>query len=261
MYENLLNISEAAKRLGISPSTLRRLEKDGKIDGYGLKVIYTPGGQRRYILDELQQLYANQGFSGKVGFGKKTALLIRDLTIAFTESHSQLSIKIESEISATKRLIEEAVLHKIPIVFSITVYDSTHHVSRLWCEKFPSLQILDSQSSWVGIHPDLSDYPYDLINHTVYVADLYNQQVENFLKEREIDTIILAGATTSGSIRATAVDAIQRGYKVIIPKEAVGDRNKTLHNSTLTDLNARYADVMTLEQVLKNMITTGEAVD
>lgn len=261
MYENLLNISEAAKRLGISPSTLRRLEKDGKIEGYGLKVIYTPGGQRRYILDELQQLYSNQGFSGKIGFGKKSALLIRDLTVAFTEPHSQLSIKIESEISATKRLIEEAVLHKIPVIFSITVYDATHNVSRLWCEKFPSLQILDSQSSWVGIHPDLRDFPYDLINYTVFVADLYDQQVENLLKDREIDTLILAGATTSGSIRATAVDAIQRGYKVIIPKEAVGDRNKTLHNSTLTDLNARYADVMTLEQVLKNMIQVGETGD
>jgi maleamate amidohydrolase len=253
MYENLLNISEAAKLLGVSPSTLRRLEKNGVIEGYGLKVMYTPGGQRRYILDELQQLYSDQGFSGQVGFGKKPALLIRDLTIAFTESHSQLAIKIEDQLSATKQLIEEALVHNIPIIFSITIYDSTNEVSRLWCQKFPSLQILDPQSTWVNIHPALSHYSYDIINPTVHITDLYNREVNDFLKERQIDTVILAGATTSGSIRANAVDALQRGYRVIIPKEAVGDRNQTWQNSTLLDLNARYADVINLERVIKGM--------
>jgi len=255
MYDNLLNISEAAKLLGVSPSTLRRLEKNGNIEEYGLKVIYTPGGQRRYILDEIQQLYSNQGFSGQVGFGKKPALLIHDFTIAFTEPHSQLSIKMENQISATQRLIEEALLHKIPIIFSITIYDSDNRVSRLWCEKFPLLQMLDRESTWVNIHPALSDYSYDIINPTVYITSLYDGHVDDFLKKQQIDTIILAGATTSGGIRATAVDALQKGYRVIIPKEAVGDRNKTLQNSTLIDLNARYADVMSLDKVLKSMKT------
>ncbi|WCK53426.1 isochorismatase family protein [Aneurinibacillus sp. Ricciae_BoGa-3] len=255
MYENLLNISEAAKLLGVSPSTLRRLEKNGVIEGYGLKVMYTPGGQRRYILDELHQLYSDQGFSGQIGFGKKPALLIRDLTIAFTESHSQLAIKMEDQLSATKQLVEEALLHKIPIIFSITVYDSTNEVSKLWCQKFPSLQILDPQSTWVNIHPALNHYSYDIVNHTVHITDLYNQEVDDFLKERQIDTVILAGATTSGSIRANAVDALQRGYRVIVPKEAVGDRNQTWQNSTLIDLNARYADVLSLEKVIKGMVS------
>lgn len=253
MYENLLNISEASKLLGVSPSTLRRLEKSGYIEEYGLKVIYTPGGQRRYILDEIQQLYSNQGFSGQIGFGEKIALLIRDLTIAFTDPHSQLSIKIEDQISSAKQLIEEAVIRKIPIIFSKTIYEPDNKVSRLWSEKFPSLQILDHQSTWTQIHPDLSGYSFDIINPTVYITDLYNNQVNDYLQSKQIDTIILAGATTSGSIRATAVDALQRGYRVIIPKEAVGDRNQTLQNSTLLDLNARYADVISLDKTLKGM--------
>lgn len=253
VFENLLNISEVAKLLGISPSTLRRLEKNGNIEEYGLKVIYTPGGQRRYILDEIHHLYSNQGFSGQIGFGKKPALLIRDLTLAFTDPHSQLSIKMENEITATKQLIDEAILQKIPIIFGITIYKSDNMVSRIWCKKFPSLQILDRESSWVNIHPALSHYPFDLISHTVYISSLYDEKIDNFLKQQQIDTVILAGATTSGSIRAAAVDALQRGYSVIIPKEAVGDRNQTLQNSTLIDLNARYADVMSLDKVLKGM--------
>ncbi|MEE3956055.1 isochorismatase family protein [Peribacillus frigoritolerans] len=253
MYENLLNISDAAKLLGVSPSTLRRLEKNGNIEEYGLKVIYTPGGQRRYIQDDIQQLYSNQGFSEQIGFGEKPAVLIRDLTIAFTDPHSQLSIKLENQISATQQLIEEALLQKIPIIFSITIYKSDNLVSRLWSGKFPLLQILDRESTWVNIHPALSEYPYDMINHSVYITSLYDNQVDDFLKRQGIDTIILAGATTSGSIRATAVEALQKGYRVIIPKETVGDRNQTLQNSTLIDLNARYADVMSLDKVLKGM--------
>lgn len=253
MYEKLLNISETAKLLGVSPSTLRRMEKNGDIEEYGLKVIYTPGGQRRYILDELHQLYSNQGFSGQLGFGEKPALLIRDLTVAFTDTHSQLSIKLEDQIDSAKLLVEEALQNKIPIIFSITVYEAENKVSRLWCKKFPSLQILDRQSTWVQIHPVLNDYPFDIINHTVYITDFYNNKIDDFLQSKGVDTLILAGATTSGSIRATAVDAIQRGYRVIIPKEAVGDRNPTLQKTTLLDLNARYADILTLDKVLKWM--------
>jgi maleamate amidohydrolase len=260
MYENLLNISDAAKLLGVSPSTLRRLEKDGAVEGYGLKVLYTPGGQRRYMLEEVQRLYSNQGFSGQIGFGKKSALLIRDLTIAFTDPQSQLSIQIEEELTATIQLIEEALLHNIPIIFSMTIYDSSNEMSRLWSQKLPSLQILDRQSTWVNIHPKLMGYSYDMIVPTVYITSLYNSPVEEFLKERQIDTLILAGTTTGGSIRATAVEAIQKGYRVIIPKEAVGDRNPTIHNLTLLDLNARYADVMNLDSVLKNIKQISEKI-
>lgn len=253
MYGSLLNISAAANLLGVSPSTLRRMEKNGAIEEYGLKVIYTPGGQRRYVLDEIQQLYSNQGFSGQLGFGNKPALCIRDLTIAFTKQHSQLSIKIENQISATQQLIEEAQANEIPIIFTRTIYKADHKVSKLWCEKFPSLQILDPSSTWVDVHPQLKGYSYSMMNDTVFITDIHHERVGNFLREREIDTIILAGATTSGSIRATAVDALQSGYRVIIPKEAVGDRNETLQRSTLLDLNARYADVISLDKTLKNM--------
>jgi len=253
MYENLLNISDAAKLLGVSPSTLRRIEKNGSIEEYGLKVIYTPGGQRRYILDEIQQLYSNQGFSGQLDFGNKSALLIRDLTIAFTDPHSQLSIMLEGQIESTKLLIEEAIKNNIPIIFSITIYEASHKVSRLWCQKFPSLQILDRHSTWVKIHQELNEFPFDIVNHTVYITDFHNNRIDDFLQSKEVDTLILAGATTSGSIRATAVDALQRGYRVVIPKEAVGDRNPTLQNTTLVDLNARYADILSLDRVLKWM--------
>lgn len=244
MYNELLNISEAANLLGVSPSTLRRLEKEGVVEGYGLKVIYTPGGQRRYVLDEVQQLYSKAGFSGNLGLGKKPVLLIRDLTMAFTTEHSQLAIQLKNQIRVTAKLIDEAAKSKIPIIFSKTIYDPTNKTSELWSRKFPNIQLLDTNSRWTDIHPELSDKPYDLIYENVYVSDLYKSPIESFLEEREIDTLILAGASISGSIRATVIDALQRDYHVVIPREAVGDRTNAIETFTLMDLNARYADVV-----------------
>ncbi|KEF36100.1 nicotinamidase-like amidase [Schinkia azotoformans MEV2011] len=252
---NLLNISEAAKLLGISPSTLRRMESDGIVEKYGLKVIYTPGGQRRYMFDEIQQLYTQQGFSGQLGFGQYPVLLIRDFTLAFTDPNSKLTIQLNGQIEATKQMLETAVAKGVPVIFTKTIYDPTQAFSLLWGQKFSSLQVLDRNGVWVKIHPDLAEFTYDMVNATVYINDFFRSPLEEFLNQRGIDTIILAGTTTSGSIRATAVEALQRGYHVIIPKEAVGDRSESLHSSTLLDLNARYADVLKLEEVLKYLKT------
>ncbi|MBP1157503.1 MULTISPECIES: isochorismatase family protein [unclassified Paenibacillus] len=249
----LLNISDAAKLLGISASTLRRIEQDGVVEGYGLKVIYTPGGQRRYLLDEIQQLYTQQGFSGQIGFGNKPALLIRDLTLAFTDPNSKLSIQLNEQIEATKKLVTASIANHIPVIFSKTIYDPANKFSLLWGQKFPSLHVLDRNSAWVKTHPDLDNFTYDLVNTTVHITDYYCSPVEEFLKQREIDTVILAGTTTSGSIRATAVESLERGYHVIVAEEAVGDRTETIQNTALLDLNARYADVVNVDRIIKYM--------
>lgn len=252
-YDKLVTISEAAKVLGVSTSTLRRLEtENGIVEGYGLKVIYTPGGQRRYIFDEIQQLYTNQGFSGKIGFGEKPALLIRDFTNAFFEPHSTFSIQINDQVNMTNELIAMAAKINMPVIFSKTIYDPDIKSSRLWCTKFPSLEILKKDSYWTTTLPELNKFDFDLISHTPYITSLYKSSVTSYLNERKIDTLILAGVTTSGSIRATAVEGLQQGYKVIIAKEAVGDRNKSLNASSLIDMNARYTDVMSVKEIISH---------
>lgn len=253
MYDKLLNVSEAAKFLGVSPSTLRRLEKDGVVEGYGLKVIYTPGGQRRYIYDEIQQLYTNPGFSGKLGMGEKPALLVRDLTFGFFEPHSPLSIQVEKQVETIKQLIELCKEKNIPVILNKTVYKTNVSVKTLWSKKFPAIEMLKEDSHWIQTIPELNDYKYDQINMTPYITDFYGSPLDDFLKSNDIDTLILSGVTTSGSIRATAVDGLQRGYRILIPKEGVGDRNNSLQTTTLIDLNARYADVMNTNEITSSI--------
>ena len=253
MNKKYLTVSEAAKLLGISASTLRRMEQDGVVKGYGLRVIYTPGGQRRYIVDEVEYVYSQQGFSGRLGFGKKPALLIRDMTRAFTDPNSRLAIELKGQIEAVGRLAETANLLGIPVFFTKTVFDPNNRFSVLWGRKFPSLKVLDPGGSWGEIHKTLAGYVYSMVYETPYVTDFFNSPMEATLRQHQVDTVILAGATTSGSIRATAVEAFQRGFHVIIPEEAVGDRSEAIQHFTLLDLNARYADVVHLSETLEYM--------
>ncbi|UNO48503.1 isochorismatase family protein [Alicyclobacillus acidoterrestris] len=200
----------------------------------------------------MQLLYTQEGFSGQLGFGKRPLLMIRDLVAAFTDPNSRLAIEIDKQIETTKALIELCMSKHIPVTFTRTIYDPANLSSQLWGQKFPSICALEDKK-WTRIHPELTDYSYSVISDTPYITNFHKSPIERFIEENEIDTVILVGATTSGSIRATAVDGIQRGLRVIIPKEAVGDRNQTIQASALTDLNARYADVMNVPRVLQTL--------
>ncbi|XID91873.1 isochorismatase family protein [Paenibacillaceae bacterium WGS1546] len=250
MNDRFLTVSEAAKLLGISASTLRRMEQDGVVKGYGLKVIYTPGGQRRYMMNEVQYVYAQQGFSGRLGSGTRPAVLVRDLTQAFTDPNSKLSIELKGQIEAVAQLVRTANEMRVPVVFTKTIYDPECRFSQLWGRKFPYLQVLEPGGAWGEIHEELSRLRYDLVHETAYVNDFHHSPVEELLRREGTDTVILAGATTSGSIRATAVEAFQKEFHVMIPEEAVGDRSDAIQNFTLLDLNARYADVVSMSETL-----------
>jgi nicotinamidase-related amidase len=74
---------------------------------------------------------------------------------------------------------------------------------------------------------------------------------------QRVDTLIITGCTTSGCVRATAVDAVQTGLRPMVVREAVGDRSSAAHEQSLFDLNAKYADVVSLEEALQYLRTVG----
>lgn len=254
MYDNkLATISEVSKLLGLSPSTLRRMEVEGELTRYGLTVIYTPGGQRRYLFNPTRHLYSQQGFSAPLAFGQRPALLIRDLTIGFCTAESQLCVQLDDQLNAARTLIETFAAQGHPVIFSRTVYDPAHAFSALWGEKFPAMRILEAESHWIRKHEALANYAYDLELSTHYVSDLKASKLEAFLDRNRIDTVVLAGVTTSGSIRTNAIDLFQSGRRTVIPSEAVADRTRPLQDFTLLDLNSRYAEVTTLSRTLAEL--------
>ncbi|PJX56595.1 MULTISPECIES: isochorismatase family protein [unclassified Klebsiella] len=249
MYDKLLTVSDAAKMLGISASTLRRLEENGEVKTYGLKVVYTPGGQRRYLADEIQRVFTQTGFAHKIGFGNKAAILVRDVTYAFMDSGSTLAIDTPFDKQGLHQLLTLAAQRGLPTIFTRTVYRPEHAFSWLWGKKYPFITRLTEDAYLNQIDEALANAPFSRNHETYYISDFFGNTLDVWLKQQGIDTIILGGVTASGSIRATAIEAFQMGFHVMVPREVIGDRSQSLLDFTLLDLNARYADVLSLEEV------------
>lgn len=247
-----MTITEAAKMLGISTSTLRRLEKDGKVEGYGLNVYHTPGGQRRYRHNELEYAYRKWGVFGKVGFGRKPCIIVRDLIRAFTDPSSRHGYTALSEvISNTKILLDHAVQKSIPVIFAITYYDPDNPFSQFWTLKIEHNQMLLKDSIWTEIDSKLKGYPFQDIIYNPFISPFFNTSLSANLHKQGVDTLIIVGNSTSGCIRVTAIDALQHGFRPIIPREAVADRSQMSHETALVELDAKYADISDVESVIE----------
>jgi len=102
----------------------------------------------------------------------------------------------------------------------------------------------------VEVDPRLAARPDEPVIEKRWASGFFGTDLAQRLREAGADSLVVTGLTTSGCVRATAVDGLQHDYRVVIPREAVSDRNPAAHAANLFDLNAKYADVLDLEQVL-----------
>ena len=98
----------------------------------------------------------------------------------------------------------------------------------------------------------------DLLVEKQWASAFHKTDLDDYLREHGVDSLVVTGLTTSGCVRASAVDGLQYDYRVVVPREAVGDRNPDAHEANLFDLHAKYADVMSLTEVLGLLPDTGE---
>jgi nicotinamidase-related amidase len=120
----------------------------------------------------------------------------------------------------------------------------------VFIEKVPALLALEAGSPWVEIDPRIAPAPDEPVLVKSFASAFFGTPLSSLLASAGVDTVIVTGASTSGCIRATAVDALQHGYRAVVPREAVGDRNPAAHEANLFDLDTKYADVVSLEETL-----------
>jgi nicotinamidase-related amidase len=114
----------------------------------------------------------------------------------------------------------------------------------------PALELLKPGSAWVRIDPRLEVLDNETVIEKQWASGFFKTPLDSILRKKGVDSLVVTGLTTSGCVRATAVDGLQYDDRVVIPAEAVGDRNPQAHRSNLFDLNAKYADVLDLHMVL-----------
>jgi maleamate amidohydrolase len=203
-----------------------------------------------------EAFFQERGFGLKIGFGRNPALIIIDLVKAFTDPKRMLGANLDQEIEATKPLLAVAHERSMPVFFSTVRYDDADlRDAGIWALKQKGVVTLKNDTDGWQIDPRLDFGPTDSLLFNKYASCFFGTDLVPRLNSRGVDTLIMTGCTTSGCVRATAVDAVQNGFRPMVVREAVGDRSKPAHEQSLFDLNAKYADVVSLEETLQYLRT------
>jgi nicotinamidase-related amidase len=198
----------------------------------------------------LRREFQAKGYAGRVGFGQRPALLVVDLVPGFTDLRSPMASDLESVLRATQSLLAAARKAAIPVFFSTIAYDPDLHDAGLWRKKIPSLDWLVAGSEWVQVDPRLGQRRGETTISRKAASCFFGTDLAARLAAARCDTLLIAGCTTSGCVRASAVDACAHDLHVIVVEEAVGDRAVLPHLASLFDLEAKYADVVSLADAL-----------
>lgn len=202
---------------------------------------------------DLLEFYDNRGYRNRVGFGERPALIVIDFSCGFTQSSDGFpGGNFADAMAATAHLLT-AMRGRFPVIFTTIAYDDPARDGGWWVKKIPWLLGFKTQAKAVRIDPILGWHADDILIEKPCPSSFHATGLDDLLRDRGIDTLIIAGCTTSVCVRATAVDAMQHGYRAIIAREAVGDLNPHLHELNLRDLDARYADVTPLSDILAHI--------
>jgi maleamate amidohydrolase len=200
-----------------------------------------------------QEMYKQRGFSSRVGFGKSSALLVIDFIKGFTDTSCPLGSELDAEVIATKQLLDAFRTNNLPVHFTTTAYDDAMVSAGVFVKKVPSLANLKQGSSWIEIDDRLTPVLGEVVWTKQYASAFFGTSISAALTAQNVDTLIITGCTTSGCVRASAVDSCQYGFRTIVVRECVGDRSAAAHEANLRDLDAKYADVVSLTEVLENL--------
>jgi nicotinamidase-related amidase len=200
--------------------------------------------------EEAREVYARARLGESVTLGSRPAVLVVDFSCGFTDPASTLGSDLSAEVEATKRLLDAARAKGLPVVFATIGYDASLKDGGLWLQKVPALGELQVGGRWVEIDPRLEPRDDEPVVLKKGASAFFGTNLTAILVTQGVDSVILCGATTSGCIRATAIDLLQLGWPTLIPRECVGDRAQAPHEANLFDIQAKYADVVSAEEAL-----------
>ena len=190
-------------------------------------------------------LYAERGFGGRSGAGARPALVVVDLVYGFTDPASPLWCDADAAVAATAELLAAARAGGAPVAYTTVAYDEAGaRVAAAFIAKVPSLRTLAPGTRWPEIDARIAPRPDEPVLLKLFASAFFGTPLAAMLAAHGTDTVVVTGASTSGCVRATVVDALQHGYRVVVPREAVADRATGPHDAALFDIDAKYGDVV-----------------
>ena len=184
-----------------------------------------------------------------IGLGAKPALIVVDATVGFTDPASALGSESRAELKVIEQLIAAFRTHDLPIVYTVNAYAHAAEAS-VFRKKIPLLNLLVAGSALADIAPQIAPQPHDIVMRKGVPSAFFDSPLRQLLVNLGVDSVLVCGFTTSGCVRATAVDALQCNFRLVVARDACGDRDRAAHEANLRDLGLKYGDVVSAVEAL-----------
>lgn len=200
--------------------------------------------------DDLHADYAGAGFDGRLAFGLKPALLVVDVVNAYLERDSPLFAGAEDVLQSNVRVVTAARRAKIPVIFTNVMYRPGGQDGGVFFRKVPALKVFEAGSRLGAFSPLLQPLADEWVITKQYPSAFFGTPLASALYADGIDTLMIMGFSTSGCVRASALDAVQNGFIPYVVRDACGDRDARVHDSNLFDMQAKMAEVVSESEAL-----------
>ena len=207
----------------------------------------------RTVMEDKHRIYEQAELGGRVGFGNRAAVVVVDFQRCFVDPSIPGGGDFSDAIDATARLLAAARWRGVPILYTVVAYDDPARDAGRFIDKCPTLKYAVAGSEMVELDERLGRRPNEPVVVKSFASAFFGTAVASYLTGLGVDTVILAGCTTSGCLRASAIDSMQSGFRTIVPRQCVGDIAAEPHESNLFDIDAKYGDVMDLDVVLAHL--------
>ncbi|MCZ2839096.1 isochorismatase family protein [Modestobacter sp. VKM Ac-2985] len=195
-----------------------------------------------------------RSFSGRVGWGARPAVVVIDLVRAYTEPDGPFGLPSpESAVAAVTSLVDAARSAGHPVVWTVVRYASDLADGGLFVRKVPALSVFAAGAPGGWGELVLAPVPGEPVVVKQYASAFFGTSLAPTLYAAGVDTVVLAGVSTSGCVRATAMDALNSGFRPQVVRQACADRTPAVHENNLADLDAKYADVVDLSEALTHL--------
>jgi maleamate amidohydrolase len=196
------------------------------------------------------EVYDRAGFGRRVERGTRPAVVVVDFTYGFTDPRYPTAADMSAAVGATARLLTAFRARGLPVVFTTIAYDDAQLASLAWLKKAAGMRALRLGTRLVEVDGRLNPRPDEHLVVKTGASAFFGTDLAAYLASCQVDTLVVTGATTSGCVRATVVDAVQYGYPTLVPADCVADRAQGPHEGNLFDINEKYGDVVDADDVL-----------
>ncbi|MBT4974509.1 MAG: isochorismatase family protein [Gammaproteobacteria bacterium] len=186
--------------------------------------------------------------SNSIGLGSAPALVVVDMCRGFIDPSSPLGFKCDELIQANIILVNKFREMNLPVIFTTTIYRDISEAS-VFRSKIPALNILKPGSEETSFLAELSPDSEDILIEKKFASSFFGTNLADDLRRMNVDSVVISGVTTSGCVRATALDSLQNNFLTTVAEDCVGDRDLNAHRANLFDLQSKYADVVLSDKI------------